>query len=233
MDYAGIESSAVLRDLLTSEEFVGLCVGPEAKSHRSRPTNVAHRRHNSNAQAIAEKTIKLSDGGGLQVWVTSSGSKLWYLAYRFAGKQRKLAVGPYPRIGLKEARQRRDDAKRQIEGGVDPSLQKRLDRLSAASEQATTFGVIAFELLDKKRREAKADRTISKLEWLFSLATPSLGQRPIAGITAPEILQVLRAVETRGKLETAKRLRAVIGEVAMRSRPGGRKSIQPPPCVAH
>jgi integrase len=180
-----------------------------------------------NAQAVAGKTIKLSDGGGLQVWVTSSGSKLWNLAYRFAGKQRKLAVGPYPRIGLKEARQRRDDAKRQIEGGVDPSLQKRLDRLSAASEQATTFGVIAFELMDKKRREAKADRTLAKLEWLFSLATPTLGQRPIAGITAPEILQVLRAVETRGKLETAKRLRAVIGEVFRYTVATGRAESDP------
>jgi integrase len=180
-----------------------------------------------NAQAVPGKTPKLSDGGGLQVWITGSGSKLWYLAYRFGGKQRKLAIGPYPRIGLKEARQRRDDAKRQIEAGVDPSLQKRLDRLSAVSEQAATFEVISSELLGKKRREAKADRTISKLEWLFSLATPALGQRPIAGITAPEILQVLRGVETRGKLETAKRLRAVIGEVFRYAVATGRAESDP------
>jgi integrase len=165
-----------------------------------------------NATAVAGKTLKLSDGGGLQLWLTESGSKLWYQAYRFAGKQRKLAIGPYPRVGLKEARQRRDHAKYQIEAGVDPSRQKRLDRMAAASEQATTFQAIVSELLDKKRREAKSERTMSKLEWLFGLATPTLGQRPIAGISAPEILQVLRGVETRGKLETAKRLRAVIGE---------------------
>jgi hypothetical protein len=76
-----------------------------------------------NAQAVAGKTVKLSDGGGLQVWIAGSGLKFWYLAYRFSGKQRKLAIGPYPRIGLKEARQRRGDAKRRIEAGVDPSLQ--------------------------------------------------------------------------------------------------------------
>lgn len=156
-----------------------------------------------NANFVAGKTVKLSDGGGLQLWLTETGSKLWYLAYRFAGKQRKLAIGPYRRVGPKEARQRRDEAKRQIEAGVDPSLQKRLACLSAASEQAATFQVIVSELLDKKRREENAERTISKLEWLFGLATPSLGQRPIAGITAPEILQVLRGAETRGKLETA------------------------------
>jgi integrase len=180
-----------------------------------------------NAPAVEGKTVKLSDGGGLQLWIAGSGSKLWYLAYRFSGKQRKLAIGPYPRVGLKEARQRRDDAKRQIEAGVDPSLQKRLDRLTAAAEQAATFQIVVGELLDKKRREAKAERTISKLEWLFSFARPTLGQRPIAAITAPEILQVLRAVETRGKLETAKRLRAVIGEVFRYAVATGRAESDP------
>jgi integrase len=180
-----------------------------------------------NAQAVAGKTPKLSDGGGLQVWVTNSGSKLWYLAYRFGGKQRKLAIGPYPRIGLKDARQRRDDAKRQLDAGVDPSLRKRLDRLSAASEQAATFEAVAAELLEKKRREAKAPQTLAKIEWLFGLATPSIGQRPIAGITAPEILQVLRAVESRGRLETAKRLRAVVGEVFRYAVATGRAETDP------
>jgi integrase len=169
----------------------------------------------------------MSYGGVLQVRVAGSGSKLWYLAYRFAGKRRKLAIGPYPRIGLKEARKRRDDAKRQIEVGVDPSRQKRLDRLIVASEQAATFEAISFELLDKKRREAIAIRTIAKLEWHFSLATPSQGQRPIAGIWAPEILRVLRAVEGRGKLETAMRLRAVVGEVFRYAVATGRAEIDP------
>ncbi len=179
------------------------------------------------AAARPGKTVKLSDGGGLQLWLTANGSKLWYLAYRFAGKQRKLAIGPYPRIGLKDARQRRDDAKRQLDSGADPSLQKRLARLSAASERSATFQALASELLNKKRREAKAERTIAKLEWLFSLATPTLGQRSIASITAPEILQVLRSVETRGRLETAKRLRAVIGEVFRYAVATGRAEADP------
>jgi hypothetical protein len=99
--------------------------------------------------------------------------------------------------------------------------------------RAATFQIVVAELLDKKRREAKAERTISKLEWLFSLATPTLGQHPIAVITAPEILQVLRAVETRGKLETAKRLRAVIGRsFATLWRQGAQKAIRPSPYAA-
>jgi Arm DNA-binding domain len=185
-------------------------------------------------QAIPGKTVKLSDGGGLQVWMAESGSKLWYLAYRFGGKQRKLAIGPYPRIGLKEARQRRDDAKRQIEAGVDPSLRKRLNKLSAASEQAATFEEVSAELLDKKRREGKAPKTLAKLEWLFGLAKPTLGPRPIAGITAPEILVALRSVEQRGRLETAKGLRSVVGEVfATPWRRGGRRPTRPATCEAH
>jgi integrase len=179
------------------------------------------------AVTVAGKTVKLSDGGGLQLWLTGSGSKLWYLAFRFGGKQRKLAIGPYPRVGLKDARQRRDDAKRHIEGGVDPSLRKRLERLSAKSRQAATFGAIASELLEKKRREAKAAGTLAKLEWFFSLATPSLGHRAISGITAPEILQVLRVVETRGRLETAKRLRAVIGQIFRYAVATGRAESDP------
>lgn len=173
------------------------------------------------------KTVKLSDGGGLQLWLTESGSKLWYLAYRFGGKQRKLAFGPYPRVSLKEARQRREDAKRQIDAGVDPNLQKRLDRLTTSAEKADTFDAIVSELLDKKRREKKSVRTIGKLEWLFGLASPALGRRPIAEIAAPEILNVLRGVEARGKLETAKRLRAVVGEAFRYAVATGRAQADP------
>jgi integrase len=99
--------------------------------------------------------------------------------------------------------------------------------LSVESEQAATFEAIASELLETKRREVKAVGTLAKLEWLFSLATPSLGQRPIAGITAPEILQVLRVVEMRGRLETAKRLRAVIGQVFRYAVATGRADSDP------
>ncbi len=77
--------------------------------------------------------------------MTPSGAKLWYLAYRFGGKQRKLAIGPYPTIPLKEARARRDQAKRQLDVGLDPSQQKRLAKLTATAKQANTFEVLAAE----------------------------------------------------------------------------------------
>jgi integrase len=179
------------------------------------------------AKPAEGKTIKLSDGGGLQLWVTPAGTRLWNLAYRFAGKQRKLAIGPYPRITLKDARGRREDAKRQLGAGIDPSQQKRLAKLSAAADQASIFKALADEYVEKKRKEGKAARTISKLEWLLGIANRTLGPRPISGIGAPEILHVLRAVEAREKLESAKRLRAVIGAVFRYAMATGRASVDP------
>jgi integrase len=180
-----------------------------------------------NARPSEARVLKLSDGEGLQLWVKPSGAKLWNLAYRFDGKQRKLAIGPYPRISLKEARTRRDEAKRQLDTGADPSQQKRLAKLAATAQQANTFGTIAGELLELKRREGKAPATLNKLGWLFSLATPALGARPIAAIGAPEVLQVLRGVEARDRLETARRLRSVIGATFRYAVATGRASDDP------
>ncbi|MGC1863349.1 MAG: integrase arm-type DNA-binding domain-containing protein [Methylocystis sp.] len=159
------------------------------------------------------RTLKLSDGGGLQLWIKPTGAKLWNLAYRFDGKQRKLAIGPYPTIGLKEARERRETAKRQLIDGVDPSQQKKVDRLASRALKANTFEAISRELIEKKRQEGKAAATLDKVEWLIGLALSALGARPIAEISALETLTALRSVEARGRLETARRMRATIGEV--------------------
>jgi hypothetical protein len=152
------------------------------------------------------RLVKLSDGGGLQLWITPDGSKRWRLAYRFAGAQKLLAVGVYPATTLREAREEREEAKRLLADGQDPSLAKKLAKAAKVQAAASTFDAIAGELLDKKRREAKADRTLGKLQWLLGLASPAIGAWPIAEITAPEILAVLRAVESRGRHETARRL---------------------------
>ena len=159
------------------------------------------------------RLVKLSDGGGLQLWIMPDGAKRWRFAYRLAGLQKVLAVGVYPATGLREAREARDDAKRLLADGQDPAIAKKLAKAAKAAANANTFEAISAELLDKKRREVKAEKTLSKLEWLLSLARPAIGPRPITEITAPEVLAVLRGVESRGTHETAHRLRATIGEV--------------------
>ena len=109
------------------------------------------------------RLVKLSDGGGLQLWVSPDGAKRWRLAYRLAGAQKSLAIGVYPAIGLREAREAREETKRLLAKGQDPSLVKRLAKSAKATASANTFDAIAGELLDKKRREGKADRTIAKV----------------------------------------------------------------------
>jgi len=175
----------------------------------------------------SESKRKLSDGQGLQLLIMPSGGKSWLLAYRFGGRQKSLAIGPYPRVSLRDARKRRDEAKDLLDRGIDPAAQRKLERLTTRQSAENTFGGIADELLGKKRREGKASSTLAKLEWLFGLAKESLGARPIAEVTAPEVLAALQAVERRGRLETAKRLRAVIGEAFRFAIATGRASTDP------
>jgi integrase len=158
-----------------------------------------------------QRPVKLSDGGGLHLLIQPHGSKLWRLAYRFIGKQKTLALGIYPTISLQEAREQRDAAKRLLAKGIDPSAKRRLDKQTVAT--GNTFKAVAEEVLKKLEREGRAPRTLRKLRWLLDLAYPLIGERRVAEITAPELLSVLRKVESRGRYETAHRLRSTCGTV--------------------
>jgi hypothetical protein len=159
------------------------------------------------------KIIKLSDGGGLQLWITPDGAKRWRLAYRFAGVQKTLAIGVYPEVGLKDARHAREGARKILARGQDPSQVKKATKAAQTEAHANTFATIAGELGDKKRRDRKAAATLRKFEWFMSFALPALGSRPIDEISAREVLVVLKQVEARGIHETARKLRTAIGDV--------------------
>jgi integrase len=159
------------------------------------------------------KIIKLSDGGGLQLWLTPDGAKRWRLAYRFGGTQKTLAIGVYPEVGLKDARDSREAAKKTLAQGRDPVQVKKAAKAAQTEQRTNTFAAIAGELADKKRRDNKAAATLRKFEWFMSFAFPALGSRPINEITAREILVVLKEVEARGIHETARKLRTAIGDV--------------------
>ena len=159
------------------------------------------------------KPQKLSDGGGLFLLVTPSGGRLWRLAYRFDGKQKQLAFGSYPEIGLKRAREKRDAAKALLAEGIAPAEQARRDKAVQQAASANTFSLLADEYLAKLEREGRAPATLAKVTWLLSLARPALGERPIAEITPPEVLQVLKKIEATGRLETARKLQTYIGTV--------------------
>ncbi len=156
---------------------------------------------------------KLSDGGGLQLLVQPTGSKLWRLAYRFAGKQKTLALGIYPTVSLAEARSGRDQAKKLLTKGIDPSTQRKLDREVRKAATDNSFRVVAEEAISKLEREGRAHLTLIKKRWLLDFAFPAFGERPVAEITARELLALLQKIERRGLYETAKRLRSSCGMV--------------------
>lgn len=159
------------------------------------------------------KPVKISDGGGLQLLVQPSGSKLWRLAYRFDGKQKQIALGAYGIVTLKEAREKRDAAKKLLANGVDPALHAKLEKVKRQVAAANTFGLVADEFIEKERREQRAAATLSKTTWLLDMARVDLGNRPVLEISSAEVLAVLQKVERRGHLETARRMRSAIGRV--------------------
>lgn len=161
----------------------------------------------------AAAPYRRSDGGGLFVEVRPSGSRLWRLAYRFGGKQKLLALGSYPETPLARARQLRQDARSQLQAGRDPAAEAKAAAETERALTKNTFAALADELLAKQEREGKAAATLDKKRWLIGLAAVDLGERPIRSITAAEILKPLQRAEANGTYETARRMRAVIGQV--------------------
>lgn len=136
----------------------------------------------------------------------TTGSKLWNFAYRFGGKQRQLAFGPYPEVGLGQARSERERAKKMLREGLDPASNWIIPQIEASAENGPTFEKVALEYVEKRRRENLATATMIKKQWLLEFAYPKLGMLPISNIKPKDILVVLQEVEERGCFETARRL---------------------------
>jgi integrase len=159
-----------------------------------------------------EKQYKLTDGKGMYVLVKQAG-KYFRFDYRFGGKRKTLALGVYPDVTLKEAREKRDEARKLIANGVDPAQMRKVSKLMHAEQTANNFEAIAREWFAKRSEnwaESHAKKIIRRFElYIF----PWLGSRPIAEITPPELLSVLRRIESRGILETAHRVKQTCGQV--------------------
>lgn len=160
-----------------------------------------------------EKPIKLFDERGLFLLLQPSGGKLWRLKYRILGKEKKLSLGVYPDVSLKEARNRRDHARTLLANGADPASVKREQAKTAKRDAANTFKAIADEYIEKSAKEGRAAVTINKTRWLLSLMEADLGNRPITEITPADLLETLQKIEAKGHLETARRMRSFAGRV--------------------
>jgi integrase len=159
------------------------------------------------------KPYKLADGGGLFLLIQPNGSKLWRLKYRHLGTERLLSFGPYPIVSLADARTKRDEAKKLMSDGVDPAVRKKLDRIAAETAARNTFGLIVEEFIANLESNDAAPATLAKNKWLLEDLAKPLANRPIAEITAAEILDLLKRIEKSGRRETARRLRGVMGAV--------------------
>lgn len=162
------------------------------------------------------KAIKLADGGGMFLLITPAGGKLWRLKFRIDGREKLLAIGAYPDIGLGEARRRREEARELIALGKDPSREKQREKVRARIQAADTFGAICSEYCEKRRRDGAkgwAPATAIRSEYLLSLVVGSIGKLPIGEIEPADVLTAIRRIEGKGKLESARRSLQLAGAV--------------------
>ena len=174
-----------------------------------------------------DKPFKLTDGAGLYLLINPTGSRLWRLRYHIGGLEKKLSIGPYPEVSLKEAREKAVEAKKAIRTGIDPSQAKKAQKASASG--ADSFETIAREWFEKFSTgwaPGHAERVIRLLE---RDVFPWIGNRPIKVISAPELLSVLRRVESRGAVDTAHRCRQTAGAVFRYAIATGRAERDPVP----
>jgi integrase len=161
----------------------------------------------------SKKIVRLFDGYGMYLEVMPSGSKWWRQKYRHAGKEKRISLGVYPEVSLKGARARRDDTRRVLAAGIDPSEHRKAVRNSQIERAGNSFEVVAREWIEKFSRtwaNGHAKRIMRRLE---KDVFPWLGGRPIAEIKAMELLATIRKLENRGVLETAHRTLATCGQI--------------------
>jgi integrase len=175
------------------------------------------------------KAYKIADGEGLFLLIMPSGGKYWRVKYFFAGKEKLLALGVYPEISLADARERRAQARKVLAAGNDPGEAKKEAKRLATLKNANSFEAVAREWFEKRKHEwtpSTADAVLARLD---KYVLPKLGPKPIADITSPEILAMLRVVEGRSALELARRLMQMVGQVFMYAIATGRAERNPVP----
>ncbi|MHA1539811.1 MAG: tyrosine-type recombinase/integrase [Alphaproteobacteria bacterium] len=161
---------------------------------------------------IRSKQYKLSDEKGLYVLVRPSGSKLWQMKYRFQGKEKVLSFGPYPEVSLKEARERRDDARKLLRDEIDPLQQKKAEKLKQI-DHSTTFEAVALEWYENRKERWTKSYAEDVIKRLKKEIFPHIGSLPIRDIEPPMLLEVIRKIENRGALELAERQLQKCGEI--------------------
>ncbi len=159
-----------------------------------------------NARA-GDKPLRLFDGGRMYLQVQPNGSKWWRLKYRYGGKEKLVSLGVYPAVGIKRARQRRDDARKLLADGVDPSEQRKADKAAAKASRGNSFTALAGAWYERKAKEWAPATAAKARTYLDKDLIPALGDRPIAEIRRRDLIEVLAGIEQRGALDVARKCR--------------------------
>lgn len=175
------------------------------------------------------KPIKMFDERGLFLIVTPAGGKWWRLRYKFDGKEKLLSLGIYPDVGLKEARERREAARKLLADNIDPGQHRKAKKAAKEERASNSFEVICREWLEQKRSTVEPAQYTKALARLEKNVFPWLGGRPIVEISAPEILVVLRRIDARGARYTAHKVRSEISQCFRYAIATGRAERDPCP----
>jgi PHD/YefM family antitoxin component YafN of YafNO toxin-antitoxin module len=178
-----------------------------------------------------EKAYKMYDSGGLYVEIAKSGGKLWRMKYSYAGKEKLLSFGSYPIVSLSDARQKRDEAKRLLSKDADPSDVKRIEKQQRVIISSNNFEAVARDWFDRHlslKAESTKNRVTRRME---RFVFPYVGKRPVAELTSPDILEVVRRVEKNGSIDTAHRVLQEIGQIIRYAIQTGRAVNDPTPAL--
>jgi hypothetical protein len=160
-----------------------------------------------------DKPYKLRDSGNLYLLIAPAGGKLWRMDYRFDGKRKLLALGKYPEVGLKEARERQDEARKLLANGADPGAVKKARKTAKLERAANSFEVVAHKWFEKWKTGVTDSTAKSQRERLAKHIMPSLGTYPIADITSPKIIAALRPLEAHGTGDTLRKAKMAISQI--------------------
>ncbi len=160
-----------------------------------------------------EKAYSMSDGEGLYLWLTPAGGKLWRWGYSFEGKEKLMSYGKYPDVALAQARERHKQARKLWASGVDPMAQRKLDRVAQQISEAHSFQKVANDWHDHWKHGKSARHADSVKRRMDADIMPRLGKRPIAEIKAPELVAMVKSIQSRGARDIAKRALETTGQI--------------------
>ncbi len=177
-----------------------------------------------------EKPYKESDGGGMYLEISPAGGKLWRLKYRFGGKEKRLSFGAYPIVGLKEARERREQAKKLLSQGIDPGEYKKEVKAAALAEQkekANTFEAVALEWYASYAPSLTPKHAAKLLRYLNTILFPAFGGMSVATLEPSVFVEAIRPTEAKGHITTAHKLMQLCSQVMQHAHLMGKTRYNP------